>query len=210
MKKIAVLTGDIVNSSNLEPRRRKELEQLIWKVLEKLKKDNDKYDVLRGDSVQFLTEEVQQSFRKAIQMRCMIKYGMSGNIKTKIDTRISIGIGDITFTGKTLGSSDGTAFRYSGKGLDQLKQLKKRIIILTGNDKLDDIFNIIAVLTDVIVTGWTAAQAEAVYWSSVGLTQQQIADKLSIVQSAVNNRLKSAHWNEIEEALTFFERHISG
>jgi hypothetical protein len=209
MKKIAVLTGDIVNSSNLEPMRRKELEQLIWKVLEKLKTNNDKYDVLRGDSVQFLTEDVQQAFRKAIQMRCLIKYGMSGNVKPKIDARISIGIGDITFAGKTLGSSDGTAFRYSGQGLDQLKQLKKRIMIVTGNDKLDDIFNIIAVLTDVIVTGWTAAQAEAVYWSSVGFTQQHIADKLSIVQSAVNNRLKSAHWNEIEEALTFFERHIS-
>ena len=156
-----------------------------------------------------LIDEPQLAFKKAVQLRCLVKSGMSNYIKTRVDLRISIGYGDISLRGKTLGSSDGTAFRRSGQGLDALKSEKKYLSIQTGDQKKDDFLEILSVLTDVIITGWTAAQAEAVYWSSCGYTQTEIAGKLSIVQSAVNNRLQSAHWNEINKVFTFFETQFS-
>ncbi len=203
--KAAVITGDVVNSTRLNPPQRKKLEQVLWETLEQLERHKDRYDVLRGDSFQLLVDDPQQAFKKAIQLRCLVKSGMSKYAKTRVDLRISIGFGDISFKGKTLGSSDGTAFRRSGQGLDALKSEKKHLVIHTGDKKNDDFMEILSVLTDVIITGWSAAQAEAVYWSSCGFTQTEIANKLSIVQSAVNKRLQSAHWNEINKVVAFFE-----
>ena len=37
----------------------------------------------------------------------------------------------------------------------------------------------------------------------LGLTQQQMADELNIVQSAINNRLKLAHWKHIEKTIHY-------
>lgn len=203
--KAAVITGDVVDSTRLSPKQREKLEQVLWETFEQLETHKDQYDVLRGDSFQLLVDEPRQAFKKAVQLRCLVKSGMSKYAKTRVDLRISIGFGDISFKGKTLGSSDGTAFRRSGQGLDALKGEKKHLVIQAGDQKKDDFLEILSVLTDVIITGWSAAQAEAVYWSSRGLTQTEIANKLSIVQSAVNKRLQSAHWNEISKVFTFFE-----
>ena len=207
--KAAVITGDVVNSTQLSKKQRKNLEQVLWESFEQLEKHRERYDVLRGDSFQVLIDDPRLAFKKAVQMRCLVKSGMSKYAKTSVDLRISIGFGDISFKGKTLGSSDGTAFRRSGQGLDALKSEKKHLSIHTGDKKKDDFMEILSVLTDVIITGWSAAQAEAVYWSSCGFTQTEIARKLSIVQSAVNKRLQSAHWNEINKVFAFFETKFS-
>lgn len=206
---VAILTGDVVNSTGLTQEQRKKLEQVLWETFEKIEKQKNKYDVLRGDSFQLLVDEPQEAFRKAVQLRCLVKSGMSKFGKKKADIRVSIGIGEISFKGKTLGSSDGTAFRRSGQGLDELKDVKKRFAVKTGDEGKDEFFEILAVLTDVIISGWSPAQAEAVYWSSCGKTQMEISEILSIVQSAVNKRLQSAHWNEIHEVITFFESTLS-
>ena len=207
--KAAVITGDVVHSTRLNPKQRKQLEQVLWETFEQLEKQKDRYDILRGDSFQLFVDEPGQAFKKAVQLRCLVKSGMSKYAKIRVDLRISIGFGEISFKGKTLGSSDGTAFRRSGQGLDALKSEKKHLSIQTGDKKKDDFFEILSVLTDVIITGWSPAQAEAVYWSSCGFTQTEIARKLSIVQSAVNKRLQSAHWNEIDKVFTFFETKFS-
>lgn len=206
MNKVAVLTGDIIHSKKLNQQQRKKLEQVLWETLEKSVEQGKYFEILRGDSFQLLLNQPQLALRKCIELRCLIKMGMSDIVEEKTDARISIGIGEISFMGKTLGSSDGTAFHRSGFGLDELKKMKKRITILTGNEQKDELLEIISVLVDIIVSEWSAAQSEAIYWSSQGLTQQKIADKLSIVQSAVNKRLQSAHWNEIEEVLLYFEK----
>ncbi|HKJ31046.1 MAG TPA: SatD family protein [Balneolales bacterium] len=206
MEKYAVLTGDVVNSSQLNRKEREKLEKDLWQSLEKIESQKTKYEVIRGDSFQILLEKPQFALRKAIQMRCLIKMGMANISGNKVDTRIAIGIGEISFLGKTLGSSDGDAFRRSGLGLDELKKSKNRIIIMTEDKKDNEILRIITTLADVIISGWSVAQSEAVYYSSIGLTQVKIAKKCSIVQSAVNKRLQTAHWNEINEVLIFFEK----
>ena len=41
-------------------------------------------------------------------------------------------------------------------------------------------------------------------------TKQQIADELRVVQSAVNNRLRLAHWKDIERAIMYISELLNG
>lgn len=207
--KVAIVTGDIVNSTSLSPEQRSRLESVLWSGLAQLFPEKDTYDVIRGDSFQILIENPVWALRRSIQMRCLIKFGMAEDSRSLVDSRVSIGLGEISLRGKTVSSSDGSAFQRSGQGLDQLKDERCRMSIIIGEHEKDELFRVYSILMDVIISRWSAAQAEAAYFSSTGLTQQEIADKLAIVQSAVHKRLKTAHWNEVAEAVDYYERTIA-
>ena len=78
--------------------------------------------------------------------------------------------------------------------------------IETINENLSENLRVIAVLTDAILNDATPKQSQVIYYKLLGYKESEIAEKMKIYQSGVNNHSSSAKWYCIEEALNYFEQ----
>lgn len=116
----AVITGDIVGSSKLKPAERKELHTALKDTSDKLTEHFKqlvplRVEIFRGDSWQLLVIDPAQSLRIGLFFRAFLRGKMKS---TRVDTRISIGVGSIDLIPEgSISSGDGEAFRSSGEAL---------------------------------------------------------------------------------------------
>jgi hypothetical protein len=204
----AVLTGDLVKSSRLPAEDFHAVKDGLKNAVRQLNgviEDNSpglvkgSIDFYRGDGWQLLLTRPAYALRACLYLRACLK------AHTGIDTRISVGVGEVSHIDpKNISQSIGKAFELSGKGLDDLKSLKRMTIAFpyymdSRNSNLVSVFE----LCDAIVQKWTEKQAEAVSWALQGLNQSEIAEKFSppIKQQSVGLQLKSASWHALQAAL---------
>jgi|SRR5690606_3538859 len=197
----AVVTGDIAGFTKISSKKREKLivetEQLFQTWLPK----KGLAEFFRGDSFQLLFDDVNDAVFRSIQLRCWFKQSEKARQKPVLDARIAIGIGGISYFDKSVLDADGEAFHFSGRTFD--KMIKERLRIVTANDKVNTQLIVIADLMDVIISDWTVMQSEVIFHLLEGKTQQQMADELDVVQSAVNNRIKLANWKVIERSANY-------
>src|SRR5690606_38464016 len=111
----AVITGDIVNSSKVNPD--------TWlpklkDVLNLFGNTPNEWEIYRGDSFQLIIKDPLMALKAAILIKASIK-----SIKS-LDIRMAIGIGDISHSSQRITESNGPAFIYSGEKFETLKQDK--------------------------------------------------------------------------------------
>jgi len=200
MKDSLVITGDINGFTQLSPRNRELLIQSTGELMGSWVKSKNAR-IFRGDSFQMLFGDAGVALKRSIQLRCWLK---KSNLSDKImlDARMSIGVGNVAYMGESVLDSDGEAFHRSGRGFD-LMESDEFLKIITGQEAFDKQLQVICRLTDIIISGWTRNQAEVIYMVLEEKTQQQMADELNVVQSAINNRLKLAHWKHIEKTILY-------
>lgn len=227
MKQIAVLTGDIIDSTKLPAAEREKLDQLLHKGLAEIAGQNN-FEVFRGDSFQVLLTEPARALKTAIQLRCWLRKNQLAepeaiektgkqkkavpNFSTKkgiIDARMAIGIGGISYQSKNIKTSDGEAFQLSGRALDNVKTKNNRLVIATPWPEFNDYMEVTISLLDILITNWSLQQSEVIYELLNGQTQTAIASKLAINQASVNQRAKTAHWQAVERTVNFFETKIA-
>jgi hypothetical protein len=201
MPKHAVLTGDIVNSTQLEPIVEKELVKELSKVLKPYQ-----FEFYRGDSFQVYMKEPVKSFQVALLCRS-VAVSMTGDMNdlSMSDVRISIGVGAVKTPVRTLATAKGEAFVLSGRSFDEMQAMGRRISIRTGNVLADIGLQVIADYTDAIYRGMTAKQAEAICGLLKGGTQQSMALQLEKSKSTISQLVSTGRWNEIERLLRQFE-----
>lgn len=212
-KLVAVLTGDLVNSSKLKATERRVLLEAINSFFDTYKvrtKNNLKlkvsFEMYRGDSFQCLIDQPKLALRMALLIRTYLQSRVTvGKKVLRSDARIAIGIGTANSMASTLAESEGEAFRLSGRLLDGLKKEPNQIAIKTRKPSIDKATTVDMILLEGIISKWTAAQAEVVYYKLQKLTEVVIAEILSIKQPAVNQRARSASWVAVETLLTYFE-----
>jgi len=155
--------------------------------------------IFRGDSIQMLFRDPKECLRRAIQLRCWLK---KNNLSEDfmLDARLAIGLGKVDYYGDSVLDSDGEAFHLSGRAFDMLGS-DQFIRIATPDELLNEQLNIICMWMDLQVQDWTRAQAEVIYMILDNKTQQEMANELGVVQSAINNRLKLARWKNVEETI---------
>jgi hypothetical protein len=212
-----VITGDIVNSTNMEAKERSWLFTELSKFLLFLDKEyNSKSEAFRGDSFQVLVLEPELALKIAILIKTYIRslssvankpahLHRSLKILELYDARIAIGIGDVDKLAKKLAISSGVAFTLSGHGLDKLKG-KKQFLAISTDDSFNDELETAVVLLDVILSRTTAAQSLVIHKKLLGKTEIEIANELSIMQSAVNQRSVAGSWNAIDVMVKRFEK----
>jgi len=201
ISQIAVITADFVASSRLSTAERK----CIFDVLEQESKDIavSDFDIYRGDSFQGVIYDVDNALVKALRLKTAVNklsfdQQSSSNAKKIIaDFRIAIGVGSFTFKGSSIGTSDGTAFQYSGKQLDGMKATDRNIALITADQNSNDEFEVSLRFLDLIMNKWSTASAEVVYYLLQGYKEVAIAKTLGISQAAVNFRKKVAGWDAI-------------
>lgn len=210
----AVLTGDVVGSSKLEPRARRKLPGLLRRTGTALRKRFPDVvpldlDVFRGDGWQMVVERPEESLAIALAFRAHCR---SAPELPDVDSRVAIGIGRIAFLpGHRVSEGDGEAFQRSGQALeamDRRVQLDARFPDDTAVGELRALLWLI----DRHVQDWTARQSQALVGALSGWTQERIATGWKpspISQQAVAQHLDRAGWYAIEAGIEAFRERVA-
>ena len=197
---IAIITGDIINS---EGNKASQWIDVLKEQLSKWGETPTDWEIYRGDEFQ-LKIAPKNSLRATIQLKALIK-----SIKG-LDVRMAIGVGTETFKGVSVSESNGTAYQRSGRTFETLKEEKLNIAITTGNKKEDKSLNLLIKLALDFMDEWTSVSAEivAISLENPGLSQQEIANMLSIQQSAISQRQKRARLDLVLDLLDYFPQTV--
>ena len=226
---LAVITGDIVASREIDTSSRQSLYADLKKFLNLLKKEEwiSNYEMFRGDSFQCVLEKKEYVLRASLLIRAFIKSYVSladkkngrnlskGRITTKgyfpgkQDIRLSVGIGQVDFYNRNnLAHSDGEAFQISGEELDHIKKAQYRMTLKTNNEDFNDSIEPTILLLDAVLQKWTNNQAETVLYKLKNFKEEEIGKALKISQPAVNQRVRTSQWFAIEKSLNYFEKKL--
>lgn len=199
---IGVITGDIVSSSKTD---REALLKDLKAILNNIDKSQQNlkipFELYRGDSFQGLILRPEDVLKYALLIRAELKKKSTGGER---DARIAIGIGTVSFMAKTAAESDGEAFRNSGPILDTMKDDNMRLRAKTPWEQVNQELDVSLFLADALINRWTIPQVEVIAESLMEKKQIEIAEKLRISQSAVNQRLKAGNWEAINRLIVRF------
>jgi len=196
MKIQAVITGDIINFTKLPASIRKTLIEDTEKLLKNWISVKTNAEIFRGDSYQVLFEDALSAISRSIQLVCWFKKHSNEDQDIYLSTRISIGIGEISYHGKNVLNSDGEAFHLSGRNFDAMKE-GEYLSIHTNDPQKNATIEIILNFINKYLGNWNKGQAEVIFLLLEGKNQQEIAKELSLSQPSVNSRLKTAGWKEL-------------
>lgn len=197
---VSIITGDIVNSRKLSSE--------VWiegfkALLRKFGKTPTDWEIYRGDEFQLEIKQPEQALFVALQIKAYFK-------KLRLDVRMSIGIGDKTYTGQKISESNGTAFLRSGEVFQLLKKQKVNLAVNSGNTALDADLNLKLRLASTFMDGWLPQSAELVLTAmqNPNLSQDGIGQLLGINQAAVSRRRKRAQYDLLLETENDFRQKI--
>ncbi len=196
-----IITGDIIASSKLTPVKRKKLQSKVDAFIKKITEalPDFKAEQFRGDSLQcVLTKNKSAGLRTALSLYCFLA-------ADGFKIRQSVGIGDISFNGNNIVTSDGTAFRLSGENIDELKKRGELISVASVNDNYNEEWKVHSASLNYLLDRLSEAQAEALYLQLQNAKQDEIAKALHISQPSVHQRLQAAGWTVINKMIQRFE-----
>lgn len=208
MRTKAVITGDIINFTKLDPAARHRLIMEAEQLLKSWIKQSEDAEIFRGDSYQVLFDDVEEALKRSLVLICWFKKQSQNLGLEDLGTRISIGIGEISYRGKNVLNSDGEAFHLSGRRFDKMKPTEF-LTIVTNNEQKNKGIEIILNFVNKLINQWTIGQAEVMYLILEGKTQQEIAVELSLSQPSVNSRIKLAGWKELEPTIVYISNLIT-
>jgi len=207
----AVITADIVDYSKLSTKEEDKVIDAIYETFERdadirTNFDESSFAITRGDNIQIELEKPEEALKAALLLKSAIKkINLKNKNKPIIDVRIAIGIGEISSKRENVNESTGDAYTFSGRTLDLMKKHKRTLAIKTNNISLNTELETEFKLLELILSGWTVNSAEVIYWTILGLNEQEISEKLKKTQSAINQRKKTAGWSGIEPLLKRFK-----
>lgn len=210
----AVMTGDIVGSSKLNPNELSRQMAALRSSFDALEHTLPNallapFEIYRGDSFQGVLSKPADALRAVILIRATLRCASAPKQHTPTpDARIAVGIGSAEFLpGSKAAEGRGQAFLSSGPALDRMKR-DQRSVIRTPWPEVDAELDTECALLDALVNRWSIPQAQAILAQIRGLTQEKTAEELGISQPAVRQRLRSAGGHAIEHLCRRYERLI--
>lgn len=214
---IAVLTADIINSSTLSAKLLERTLDTLQEEFTSFQKtygeDKVNFKIYRGDSFQGVLKVPEDSLHLLLQLKTAVnrlnqhERGARAH-STIVDFKAAVGIGSQELDREVIAESNGQAFQFSGRTLDEIKNENRRTALKTPNEDVNDEFRTSLLLLDTIRDKWSTASAEVIYYSLNGLKEKEIAAVLKISQSAVNQRKKAAGWEAVALLLERYKEAI--
>jgi len=200
----AVLTGDIVNSTQLgqaaEKRLLKKLQQLLAAY---------QFEFYRGDSFQVYVKDAGAALRIALLCRT-VAINTAGNLAMiSSDIRVSIGIGMVKTPVTALGTAKGEAFVLSGRAFEVLTKNDARLAITSTNGLANEGLQVIADYINAIFKNMTGKQAGVIFELLKGESQKTAAAKLKKSKSTIHQHVSAGRWPEIEKLLEYYQNIIN-
>jgi len=198
---IAILTGDIINSEHYKV---SDWMSILKEYFSQLGSTPQVWEIYRGDEFQIKVAAVD-ALEVAIAIKAKIK-----TIKG-LDVRMGIGLGEEDFVGASVSESNGTAYQFSGRIFEKLKDQKLNLALASSSAKFDTTLNLILKLALDFMDDWSPVSAEiiAISLAHPDMPQQEIADQLGIQQSAVSQRQKRARLDLVQQVLTYYKATIN-
>lgn len=232
--KVAVITGDLINSRQIPIENRQQVYDYMAHVYRSFAirrgwHDTAKLEFFRGDSFQLLVGEPEFALRVALFLRARLrsvygrndmqhepnlsKYVRKSNSKRLWDARIAIGIGDVSYRSESVLNSDGEAFVLSGRTLDKMKYNEQLAIRIQGVEEYSmtqSQLDLLLRLGGGIVQDWTEAQSElaAECLEYPNKTQLELGKEYGITQTTISRRKSGGHIDEILSLCDYFEKLI--
>ncbi|MEA5127155.1 MAG: hypothetical protein VB074_03130 [Proteiniphilum sp.] len=208
---IAVIKGDIIAS-------RKLTDQEKWlsplkNLLATWGKTPEQWELVWGDFFQVEIDHPEEALQKALTIKTLIKKTEPLNERKKIstiDVRISIGIGEKTYSGVKISESNGSAFIYAGERFDELRKEKITMGVKSPWSVFDEEINLYLKLAGTFMDKWTISSAELMYavLENSTYTQEEIGKLLGIKQSGVSGRWNRANVEEILDVERMYRNRI--
>jgi hypothetical protein len=200
MQDLAVFTGDIVRSTDMEHATLTQMFVALeaqcatiggWPA------STTSFQRYRGDGWQMALPP-QYALRAAAVMRAAARATGKGH-----DTRIGIGIGQGHIQNGDLGAADGPAFVDAGRALDRIK----RGPLMSAPDTTD-LLRISLPLVDRIVQGWTSKQAQiaAALLAPSPPTQDALATQLGHSRQLMQKQSDAAGLTALVDSFDVFEQ----
>lgn len=202
----AVLTGDIIRSSDLAPEKREQLQAALSEAFAEAQRliPSFRAEQFRGDSFQAIIDtQPEEALRTLLLITAFLHIRGFG-------VRIALGLGTVTYESDSILTSDGSAFQASGPALDDLKKKNQLLAVAGPSDSFNQEWRVHALSLDYLLARWTVPQAEAVLGQLQGLTQEETARRLHIKQPAVQQRLQAVGWPVMEAILERFVPSVHG
>lgn len=187
MATAAVITADIVNSTQLTRLAGKKLTDKLRSLLAPYK-----FGFYRGDSFQVYLKDPGNALIVVLRLRAAAR-----TIGVICDIRASIGIGKVKPNFRKLSTATGEAFTLSGRAFDEISKTGDRLIIRSSDQSVNLSLKIMGYFIDYIFKALTPKQAEVLLVLLAGNTQLEAARKLRKSQSTINKHAQSAGWNEL-------------
>jgi len=209
---IAVITGDIIASRSLK-------NQSIWlhpleKFLSTIGDSPKDWEIFRGDSFQIEIPQPEDALVVALQIKSLLKSlhtGKSDKLKSDLDVRMAIGIGEKQYSSDQVSHNNGSAYINSGEAFDTLKKGRSTLKLSSGKKEFDEPWNIQLGFAANAISSWTIATAElmGILLENPKMTQQEIGKMLGIKQSSVSDRYRGAHLEDFLRLEEYYRKMIS-
>ena len=202
---VAVLTGDLIGSTEAGPDRTERAMQLLQAAAKDIGAAETRFTRYRGDGWQILLREPGKFLGVAVFLNALLK----GDTTANLQTRIAIGLGPFDSLGPSgLAAARGTAFKASGHALDKMDATDQTLAL--AGTSTDDIQRSLIAFVEDRMAGWSREQAEVVALKlapASTMTQGDIAARLGIMRQAVGARLQSAGFDLILRACDALQNH---
>lgn len=221
----ATISADIVSSTSLSVEELTLLQSEIRHFLDELSENSHGSDwgrLFKGDSVEIFLFDPHKALRIALLLKALVKKApvslkSNKNAKRslfrKYGIRLAVGVGEMRVADQKNDILDGEAIYNSGRLLESQKKttkdkpsIKRSLFFGSKDVVLSSQMDVILGLLDAILKEMTIRQSEILYYKLLGSNEEEIASKLSIKQSAVNQQSNSFSWSSIESAVNYFER----
>ena len=197
----AVITADIVNSTQLSKTDSKKLMKSLAGILQP-----HSYEFFRGDSFQAFVKSPEDALRLLLQLRTAAMKLSSETSIPVTDIKASIGIGFVKLPVKSLKTASSEVFVLSGRTLDNMKPEQRLAITCSEKNQTTNVaLRVIARFIDYLFQRLTVRQATVVFELLQNRTQIETEKRLKISQATVHKHIQSAGWPEIEKLLKEYE-----
>ncbi len=196
---VAIITGDIIKSRNIEA---KQWMPELKKVLNRYGNEPKTWEIYRGDSFQ-IEVKPEEALHAAILIKAAIKQFKP------LDVRLAIGIGEKTYHSEKITESNGTAFIYSGESFESLK--KQTLAIKTEWKDFNKTINLMFDLASLTMDNWTPTSSliiKTALETKPESNQQELAAVLNKKQSNISTGLKRGGFYEIQKLLNYYQHEI--
>ncbi|MEA4935677.1 MAG: RNA polymerase subunit sigma-70 [Paludibacter sp.] len=225
----AIISADIISSTSLTE---DELSLLSRRIKETFVILENKYNkdginffgrLIKGDYIECYLKDPADALRVGLIIKSIVKSfainekfekeSRKRKLFKQFGVRMAIGVGKMRTLNFKEGIMDGEAIYLSGRKINEQKNYNKEKITIKNtlffesNDmELTERFSVIFGLLDRLFVSMTVRQSEVLHYKLQEISEQEIAQKLKMSQSSVNQHSTASGWNVIEQAVKYYEQ----
>jgi hypothetical protein len=223
----AAISADIISYTLLDVSDKRKIDSKIKEVIhtlsEKYVDDHFFGRSVQGDYIECALKNPTHALRISLLLKTYIKsleLSQTKNNELKYfkehGIRLAVAVAPLNILDTKNGIIDGDAIYMSGRAIKNLSTSDKKKVIIKNTmffksteNNLEEQFDTIFSLLDVILSRCSAKQCEVVYHKLMGLSEKEICKKLNKNQSTISQHSNAAGWQSIEKSVIHFENTVN-